>query len=151
MEHFSRNDSLGFWIYRVHCQGSAALRRAFQAAGYDLTPEQFGLLSAIREHEGLHQSQLGERTFKDRHNVTRILNLLEKQGYIERRPHSTDKRVYRIFLTTEGRGVQTRLAPIIINHVERCFAGISAEDRAAMRRILEHVARNIDRDAGGGR
>jgi hypothetical protein len=36
----SLDESPGFWLYRSHIQVSAALRQAFQDAGYDLTPEQ---------------------------------------------------------------------------------------------------------------
>ena len=74
------DESLGFWIYRIYAQASSRLRRTFQAHGYDCTPEQWGVMTRLRDEEGMNQSQLGERTFKDRHNITRILDLLEKRG-----------------------------------------------------------------------
>ena len=112
VKSYSLDESLGFWVYRIHTQGTNALRRAFQAAGYDLTPEQWGLLARLREAEGSNQTQLGEKMLKDRHNITRILNLLEKRGYIERRPDEADKRIYRVFLTKSGRAVQEKLTPM---------------------------------------
>ena len=36
-----------FWVYRTYIQSVAVLRRAFQAAGYDLTPEQWGVLARV--------------------------------------------------------------------------------------------------------
>ena len=139
------DESLGFWVYRVHIQGTNALRRAFQAAGYDVTPEQWSVLARLREREGANQTQLGEKTLKDRHNITRILNLLEKRGYIERRTDETDKRVCHIFLTKAGRAVLEKLTPIVLNHRRLSFKGLGTEDRQAMRNLLERIVKNIER------
>ena len=145
LKPYSLDESLGFWVYRVHTQGINALRRAFQAAGYDVTPEQWGVLARLRGHEGASQTQLGEKTLKDRHNITRILNLLEKRGYVERRPDETDKRVYRIFLTETGRAAQEELAPIVLEHRKSIFKGLGYEDRQTMRNLLERIVKNIER------
>ncbi|MGD0210554.1 MAG: MarR family transcriptional regulator [Desulfomonilia bacterium] len=142
---FSINNSPGFWVYRMHTQGVAALRRSFQAAGYDLTPEQWGLMVRLREHEGMNQRQLGEKAYKDRHNTTRILNQLHKRGYIERRPDGTDKRAYNLFLTEAGRAVQEALTPVVLNHYACAFKGLTDEDLRIMCRILEHIVNNLDK------
>ena len=46
---YSLDESLGFSIYRVNTQGTNVLRRAFQAAGYDVTPEQWAVLARLRQ------------------------------------------------------------------------------------------------------
>jgi len=140
----SSSESLGFWIYRTQSQASNLLRRTFQAHGYNLTPEQWGVLATLRESEGVNQSQLGEKTFKDRHNITRILDLLEKRGLIERRIDEGDKRAYRVFLTDSGREREEELEGLVKSHREALFEGLSAEDLATMRRIFEHIVRNIE-------
>lgn len=158
------DEALGPLIYRLFTQGSNLLRRTFQRRGYDLTPEQWAVMAQLGEREGLNQSQLGEKTFKDRHNITRILNLLERRGYIERRPDDTDKRAYRIFLTREGREGQERLARIVSEHRRALFHGLNAEDVIVTKRVLQHIVGNIEtkefertagrrsgRDKGGGR
>lgn len=144
VEHYSLDESLGFWVYRVHTQGTNALRRAFQAAGYDVTPEQWGVLARLREQEGTSQAQLGEKMLKDRHNITRILNLLEKRGYVKRKADEADKRVYRVFLTAAGRATQKELAPIVLNHRKSTFKGLGTKDRQAMRSLLERIVKNIE-------
>jgi DNA-binding MarR family transcriptional regulator len=141
---YSPDESLGFSIYRVHTQGTNALRRAFQAAGYDVTPEQWGVLARLRDKEGTNQTQLGEKALKDRHNITRILNLLEKRRYIERRPDKADKRVYRVFLTAAGRAAQEELAPIVLNHRRLTFKGLTRENLRTMRLLLERIVKNLE-------
>ena len=141
---YSLDESPGFLIYRVNTQGTNALRRALQAAGYDVTPEQWAVLARLRQEEGTNQTQLGEKMLKDRHNITRILNLLEKRGYVERRPDEADKRVYRVFLTEAGRVTQEELAPVVLNHRKLTFKGLTPEDLRTMRILLERIVRNLE-------
>ncbi|MGD0274730.1 MAG: MarR family transcriptional regulator [Syntrophales bacterium] len=140
---FLLDESPSSWIYRVHIQGIAALRNAFLEAGFDLTPEQWAIMARIRGHEGLSQSQLGEKTFKDRHNINRIINILEKRGYTERRPDEDDKRAYRLFLTEFGMDTLKKSTSIVLKHYKRRFSGISAGELDALRRILDHIVKNI--------
>jgi DNA-binding MarR family transcriptional regulator len=141
---FSIDDSLGFLLYRVHIQGAAALKRAFQASGSDLTPEQWSLMLRLSGHEGMNQSQLGETAYKDRHNTTRILNQLEKRGYIERRPDRDDRRAYNLFLTGAGRAVRKALAPVAVKHYERALKGLKGRDLQILRRLLVYILGNLE-------
>ena len=136
---------LGFWVYRMQIQSGTVLRRAFEAAGYNLTGEQWGLLSRLREEEGINQRQLGERMLKDRHNINRILNLLERRGYLERRPDRSDRRAFRIFLTREGRRVQEILRPVVLTHLKQMYEGLSSGDLLTIRRTVEHMVKNLEK------
>ncbi len=138
------DDLLPFWVYRMQTQSSTVLRRAFEAAGHSLTGEQWGLLARLKEEEGLNQRQLGQKMLKDRPNMTRILTLLEKRGYIKRRADRGDKRAYRIFLTAEGRSVQEILQTVVVQHLQKMYTGLPPQDLAAMRRIVERVVKNLE-------
>jgi DNA-binding MarR family transcriptional regulator len=83
-----------------------------QDACHDLTPEQWAVLLGLREQEGLNQNQLGEKTFKDRHNITRILKQLDKRGYIEKLHDKKDKRAFHVYLSPAGRSLIKKLKPV---------------------------------------
>jgi len=143
IETFSLDESLGFWLYRSHIQVSAALRQAFQDAGHDLTPEQWAVLLRLQEQEGLNQSQLGEKTFKDRHNITRILRQLDRRGYIEKLHDKKDKRAFRVYLSPAGRSLLRELKPIVLKHRDRVCKGFSKDDLQKIRDYLRHIVRNL--------
>jgi DNA-binding MarR family transcriptional regulator len=145
MKFFPLDESPAFWVYRAHTQGSNLFRKTLLAAGHDLTPEQCGVLVRLRDLQGINQSQLGKNLYKDRHSITRILNLLESRGYIERRPDGTDKRVYRIFLTREGSILGDALMPLIAGHFDRVFSGLTDEDLLSMQKTLAQIIKNIER------
>ena len=145
IETFSLDESLGFWLYRSHIQVSAALRQTFQDAGYDLTPEQWAVLLRLREQEGLNQSQLGEKTSKDRHNITRILKQLDKRGYIEKIHDEKDKRAFHVYLAPAGRRILKELKPIVLKHRDRVCKGFRKDDLLKIRDYLGHIVNNLRR------
>jgi len=59
---------------------------------------------ALRElSDPITARELATRMFCEPSNVTFILDRLEQQGMIERRPHPTDRRAKQIVLTPSGR------------------------------------------------
>lgn len=142
---FPRNQSPGFVIYRAASKLKLGLQRAFVANGFNITPEQWGVMSALWEHEGLHQSLLAEKTAKDRHNVTRILNRLEKDGFIRREQDLEDLRLHKVYLTEEGKALKALLVPIVTNFLKRTMDGLTQDDLDTMKRILSALAENIDK------
>jgi DNA-binding MarR family transcriptional regulator len=141
---YSPDESPGFWLYRCHSLVSAALRQTFQDAGYDLTPEQWAVLFRLQEQEGMNQIQLSEKTFKDRHNITRILKQLDKRGYIEKRNDKNDKRAHRIYLSQSGRSLYENIKPFILQHRNRVCKGFKSEDLLYFRKYLEQVIHNLN-------
>jgi len=142
---FPLNKSIIFLIYRAHTQGVTALRKDLLAAGFDLTPEQWAIMAHLQKTAGMSQAQLGEKSLKDRHNINRIINILDERGYVKREPDEDDKRAYRLFLTPSGTETLRKSTPIFLNHVEKRFNGISAADLAVLRRILEQTIKNIEK------
>lgn len=145
---FPLDNSLGYIIHRSDMLMAAGLQRVFQAGGYDITPEQWGVLNRLWEVEGLHQSALAESISKDRHNMTRILHLLEKNGFVERRPDPGDRRRLNVYLTGEGKALKKKLIPIVKSYLERCLKGLTREEIEALKRFHEHIIGNLEGERG---
>jgi DNA-binding MarR family transcriptional regulator len=141
--------SPGFIIHRMDTMLSSALHRAFQARNFEITAEQWGVLSRLWEGEGVYQSELAVRAGKDRHNMTRILQLLEKNGFIRRLPDPTDKRRLVVYLTNTGRRLQSRLTPIVLELLERVFDGFSQADIDRLEVLHNRIIDNVMALNGG--
>lgn len=137
------DESPGFIIHCLDTRMNAGLGREFQNAGYDVTPEQWGVLSRLWQEEGIHQSELALRTAKDRHNMTRILNLMEKNGFITRKPDKEDKRRLNIYLTPKGSSMRSGLTKVVLDYLEGCLQGLSPADIRVMKRIHKKILDNI--------
>ena len=134
---------LGHIFHCTDMKAALGLQRTFLENGYNITPGQYIILSQLWENEGIHQSALAETTVKDRHNITRMLNLLEKNGYIRREPDPIDKRKFLVFLTAEGRSLKQELQPIVTDYFQRCLAGLKQNDLDELKRIHHHILKNL--------
>jgi len=61
------------------------------------------MIVAILEKDGLLPSELADKTSQDRATTTGLLDRLEKDGWIERKADTNDRRSLRIFLTQHAR------------------------------------------------
>ena len=57
----------------------------------------------------MSQVELAEMTFKDKPNVTRMLEVLERKQLIFRQPDENDRRAYKVFLTEVGQQLKAQL------------------------------------------
>ncbi len=72
-------------------------------AEFNLTHSQFFILMAVIELEGAQPSQLAEKTVTDRATTTGLIDRLERDGWVERRPDSNDRRTLRIYLSAKAK------------------------------------------------
>ncbi|RZS31187.1 MarR family transcriptional regulator [Herbihabitans rhizosphaerae] len=143
MAEFKLDDSVGFFLNRTALYLKRELLHAFRDAGCVVTPEQWALLNRLWEEEGLSQVELAQRTFNDKPNVTRMLAVLERNGYIFREPNEQDRRAFSVFLTAEGRQLKESLVGLAEAVLARALEGLVDDDVAALKRILRHIDVNL--------
>jgi DNA-binding MarR family transcriptional regulator len=105
----------------------------------DVTPEQFAVLITIRANSGVSQNEIARRGYKDKTNVARIIDGLEKRGLLARRPDAADRRAFRVELTTEGEGLMQQLFPIVARLNNAATQGLSTSEREMLLGLLERV------------
>lgn len=112
-----------------------------EIAEYNLTHGQFFMIVAIMESEGLLPSELAEKTAQDRAAITGILDRLEKDGWIERRPDEKDRRSLRIYLTPYG--IEHRKFVLrIFEKTNRNFINLFSDDEwSQMQNFLDRLKR----------
>jgi DNA-binding MarR family transcriptional regulator len=102
-----------------------------------------GVLNIVRSSPGIIQSVLAERSMKDRTNVTRMLDLLEKNGHIERRSDADDRRSYRIYITAAGVSLLDRLRPLAVAVNKKATRGFTGEERRLLTGLLKKIHANM--------
>jgi DNA-binding MarR family transcriptional regulator len=75
--------------------------------------------------------------------MTGILDTLERNGYVERRRHPTDRRRVNLHLTPEGRCVRDDVAPRLFQQHETWTAALTKADRVkltdGLARLSDHL------------
>ncbi|HHW61847.1 MAG TPA: MarR family transcriptional regulator [Syntrophomonadaceae bacterium] len=72
---------------------------------YGLTMTQSFILFSLLEKDGSTLTEIGLRTQIDNSSLTAMVDKLEKQGLVERRLSTEDRRVVTLYLTPQGREV----------------------------------------------
>ena len=141
---YDMDNAIGYLIGHTAMRIKIGLRRLFVQSGLDVTPEQWVVLFRLYERDGLTQSELGDRTVKDKTTVTRILDRLEKKGLLYRRRDTRDRRSQRIHLTESGTTVLGALMPLVHNYGAALFNDMCPGDRDPLRRLLGLVETRLD-------
>ncbi len=81
---------------------------------FNLTPAKFNAMMVIKHagrEKGLSQIDIGRRLIVTASNMTRLLDKLEKEGYIERFAREGDRRVKLIKISKKGSDVLDKVWP----------------------------------------
>lgn len=139
------DDALGFNLYRVAQLFRAELMAAL--ADYGLTPEQWQVMQALwSTDDDLTQNDVAHLTVKDKHTVSRMLGRLERDGWIEKRPHPDDGRAVVVEPTARARALRNEVPPILIQHFEGeggVHAALDDGELAELMRVLKKLRRHL--------
>jgi len=135
---------VGYYLERTTRQVKLAFTQAFLAEGIDLTPEQWVILDHLMTTNGVSQTELAGKSYKNAPTVSRILDVLARKGYVERQRFDNDRRRYKIYLTESGRQVAEQALPIAVRLRTQGWSNLNDEDYDHFIRIVETVFSNFD-------
>ena len=107
------------------------------------------VLQALWEQEGLMHTELARRLQVQPATITKMLQRMEKAGFVERRPDPDDQRVSRVYLTDAGRAVRADVQQVWRQLEEEAFASFTLEERVLLRRFFLQVRENLKHVTGG--
>lgn len=119
------------------------MHRRFREVGIDITPEQWVLLSALYEKDGISQTELAGSSFKDAPTVSRIIDLLSKKDLVERVRLNEDRRSYQIKITPNGRKTVEKAMPAVVNSRQKGWNGLSEADYNSFLKIINQIFSNF--------
>ncbi len=137
----------GFILERTAKRMKQHFQQVLQAAGADVTIDQWVMLQALDKRDGQGQHELARAVFKDAPTVTRIIDLLCRKGLTRRRPDPEDRRRFRIFLTPAGRKKIGEVLPVVKRARRQAWEGLADEQIDQLVNTLNTVFRNLDRPA----
>ena len=127
-------NSIGFLLAKAYQRAWAIMREEIEP--YDLTPPQFALLSFLWRQDGLTQVELSEKGQIDRSTIGGLIDRLERGGLLERRQHPQDRRAHLVFLTEQGKKLESTLTACTDRSLQRITAGLNEDDVKELRRML---------------
>ncbi|OGX27973.1 MAG: hypothetical protein A3D10_00545 [Omnitrophica WOR_2 bacterium RIFCSPHIGHO2_02_FULL_48_11] len=139
---YNLEESLGYTMGRAARAMGTRLNRNFTDAGYDVTCEQWSVLTNLWQKNGQSQQDLAQNTCKNKTSMTRLIDNMEKHSLVVRIPSKEDKRQKLIYLTKNGRDLQARLIKVVHKTLEDAQKNISAKDVRLCKDVLCKVYEN---------
>lgn len=114
-----------------------------QSARYGITRAQWAVLAKVERFEGMKQSELAEQMEMQPITLTRLVDRLCDNGWIERRGDETDRRVNRLYLRKAARPLLAKLSGLRSEITETALQGISPADANRLLTQLEAIKENL--------
>ncbi len=129
-------DDMRVWFrfLRLHQHVAVAMAARLKVIG--LSVPQFDLLSTLSEREGITQSELAERLYVTKGNVSGLVDRLVEAGMVERRAIANDRRSYALHLTDLGRDLANKGLQTQRDYVHATLGQFGPVDLLDMERLV---------------
>src|SRR6202035_5443084 len=114
-----------------------------QAARYGITRAQWAVLAKVERSEGLKQTELAELLEMQPITLTRLIDKLCDNGWIERRSDDSDRRVNRLYLRKAARPLLGKLSGLRSEITATALDGINPSDAHRLLAQLEAIKENV--------
>jgi MarR family transcriptional regulator, organic hydroperoxide resistance regulator len=142
------NETVDFYI---KSSWHALTRMYNQLAVQNGISQAIGYVLIHIEKEGTPATKIAPLLGMESTSLSRLLDKMDKLGFIYRKTDSIDKRIVRIFLTEEGNRKRKLAKQTIIEFNEKLFEIIDKEQLATvnktLKRIRDFVQEKIDKNS----
>ena len=108
-----------------------------------LTPEQFMLIDLLWNHGSMTQQQLADQMHKDKNSVTKLVDAIEKKGFVVREQNLKDRRANTLVLTEKALQLKDSAKRKGISILDNILEGISEEELRSFLSTLHKLNSNM--------
>lgn len=105
----------------------------------NLTAVQAMVINFLGEKDKVTSKELTKETGLDAATLTGIIDRLKSSGYIDRKPHSTDRRAVNISLTDQGREIMQDIRKRALPANMDFLSSLNDEEKKIFRQMLRIV------------
>ncbi|OAB40319.1 MarR family winged helix-turn-helix transcriptional regulator [Paenibacillus antarcticus] len=138
----TKQHSVGRWISLLHRYGNVYMNEQLKA--YNLGAGQYQFLAVLYDNEGLSQDELAHTLKMDKGTAARAIAKLEKEGYVERKTFSVDKRIKKLYLTDKAHAFKSTLTSILSGWSSITTKNLSEDEHVFAMKLLNKMSLNAE-------
>jgi len=135
-----KHENLGYWMSCISRLSYAFIKKRLHKTR--LRRGQFFFLKILSKNDGMSQNELSDLLSIDKATTARAIKRLLLSGYVRKTADPSDRRVNRLYLTTEGRKVCIELQQISEELEEHLLEGFSSEEKHCLFEFLKRMVHN---------
>ncbi|MFC9978033.1 MarR family winged helix-turn-helix transcriptional regulator [Spirillospora sp. NPDC127200] len=117
-------------------RSGAAYAKLVDEAGTGTSTSGFLLLRLLMGRDGQRPGELARQLMVTPATVTTVADTLERNGHVERRRDTDDRRVVRLHITPQGVDLVDRTAARMLPHLRELYGFVAPDDEPVIRRFL---------------
>ena len=117
-------------------------QKRLKEQGFKITIDQWLIIKAIMENPGIKQQGLAEIVFKDSASVTRIIELLVKAKYLDRKANPKDRRKFDLKITQSGMKILEDVQNLVLENRKTALDGVSEKELQTLHKVLSKITKN---------
>ena len=130
------DDRLIYLVFTAQQKLRTYLKNALDMEEIRVTPAQTGILFLLKRREGQSMTELSQLLSIDNSTITGLIDRLEKSGFVSRKVSPTDRRIFNIYLTTQGMKEINRAKTVIRRVNEEIKTGFSEQEIESFKKVL---------------
>jgi DNA-binding MarR family transcriptional regulator len=134
-------NSVGFALSQIGLETARQFGDVVGALG--LEPRHFAVLHAVHRDVDQAQQAIGDLLAIPASTMVAIVDHLEGEGLLERRPHVSDRRARMLHLTKRGESVLSEALSAAMAQEARICVGLEPHERAELLALLHRISLNL--------
>ncbi len=122
--------------YRIYSQ------KKLRENGFKITVDQWLVIKLLMENPGISQQSIAEKAFKDNASITRIIDLLVKSKYLDRKVNPKDRRTSILKVTAIGENIISKVQDLVLQNRKMAQIGITIEELENLNSTLKKIIKN---------
>jgi len=128
------------------CRLKQFIAAELRKRGVPLTPEQFLLIDLLWNQGPMSQQQLADQMQKDKNSVTKLVDAIERKGFVVRQQNALDRRSNTLVLTEKALELRDGAKQKGISILDEMLDGISEEELRTFLATLRKLNINMTVD-----
>lgn len=142
MERYSSEQSLGYHALLTFKAFYAALESTLKPAGVSAS-QHIALIHLVTEGP-MPQAELAGKLSISPPSAVKLIDRMERDGWVQRQEDPTDRRVKRIVPTEKTAEVWEEMSRLGFAVMEKAYRGIDPADIETVKRVLRQTRENLE-------
>jgi MarR family transcriptional regulator for hemolysin len=142
MTGFDAWESIGFHCSLTYRSFVRAFEKRLHKTG--ITPAQFFALSHLTALGPMPQAELAAYLTTSPVSVVRLIDRMERDGWVKRKADTVDRRVKLVVPTAQAEAIWNELTDLMRVFLEHAYRGISEEELEGVKITLRRIRDNLE-------
>ncbi|HUI65955.1 MAG TPA: MarR family transcriptional regulator, partial [Bacteroidota bacterium] len=135
--------ALALWVKLARAFATVSKHSQEDIRSYGLTQPQFGVLESLGHLGTITLGDLSRKQLTSCANITLVVDNLEEQGLVERRPCDEDRRVSYVRLTGKGKRLFRRIFPHHARYMSSLLSTLTQEEQLKLGALLKKLGTSL--------